>query len=61
MKPNNDLSEHRFEQALSCLKQAKLLIAVDEYKGAANRSYYLEMIVIMMTFILWSRKMWLAS
>jgi len=40
MKPSNDLSEHRFEQALSCLKQAKLLIAADEYKGTANRSYY---------------------
>ena len=40
MKQSKALSEHRFEQALSCLKQAKLLITADEYKGAANRSYY---------------------
>ena len=40
MEPNKVLSEHRFEQAESCLKQAKLLISADEYKGAANRSYY---------------------
>jgi len=40
MKQSKALSEHRFEQALSCLKQAKILIAADEYKGTANRSYY---------------------
>jgi len=34
------LSEHRFEQAASCIKQAKILIDAYEYKGAANRSYY---------------------
>ena len=40
MKQSKVLSEHRFSQALSCLKQAKLLIDAEEYKGAANRSYY---------------------
>jgi uncharacterized protein (UPF0332 family) len=40
MEQNKALSEHRFEQALSCLKQSRLLIAAGEYKGAANRSYY---------------------
>jgi len=40
MEQRKALSEHRFEQAKSCLRQAKLLIEADEYKGAANRSYY---------------------
>jgi len=40
MEQRKALSAHRFEQALSCLKQAKLLADADEYKGTANRSYY---------------------
>ena len=40
MEQRKALSEHRFEQAESCIKQAKLLIEAGEYKGAANRSYY---------------------
>ena len=40
MEQRKELSEHRFEQAQSCLKQAKILIDANEYKGAANRSYY---------------------
>jgi len=40
MEQRRTLSEHRFEQAKSCIKQAKILIEADEYKGAANRSYY---------------------
>ena len=35
-----DLSQHRIEQAEQCLKSAKLLFSADDYKGAANRSYY---------------------
>jgi len=40
MEQRRLLSEHRFEQAKSCLKQAQLLLEAEEYKGTANRSYY---------------------
>ena len=34
------LSKYRFEQAERCLRSAKLLLEDDDYRGAANRSYY---------------------
>ena len=34
------LSKYRFEQAERCLRSAKLLLKDDDYRGAANRSYY---------------------
>ena len=35
-----ELSGYRFEQALQCIKSAKILLEAGDYKGAANRSYY---------------------
>lgn len=35
-----ELSNYRLEQAERCIKSAKILVADDDYKGAANRSYY---------------------
>lgn len=35
-----DLSVYRLEQAERCIKSAKILEADEDYKGAANRSYY---------------------
>ena len=42
MQPNEiqNLSKIRFEHALEVLNEAKLLLANNNYKGAANRSYY---------------------
>lgn len=34
------LSKHRMDQAKQCIKSAKILVDADDYKGAANRSYY---------------------
>lgn len=34
------LSDYRLEQAERCIKSARILAADDDYKGAANRSYY---------------------
>lgn len=34
------LSVYRLEQAGRCIKSARILAADDDYKGAANRSYY---------------------
>lgn len=34
------LSRHRLEQAKQCIKSAKALVDIEDYKGAANRSYY---------------------
>ncbi len=34
------LSQARFEHATECLNAAKILLSVDNYKSAANRSYY---------------------
>lgn len=35
-----DLSKYRLEQAKQCIKSAEVLYGIDDYKGAANRSYY---------------------
>lgn len=35
-----DLSQYRMEQARRCIRSAKVLVDDDDYKGAANRSYY---------------------
>ena len=35
-----ELSKYRFEMSQSCLKSAKTLLEIGDYKGAANRSYY---------------------
>lgn len=35
-----DLSKYRLEQAKQCIKSAEVLYDIDDYKGAANRSYY---------------------
>lgn len=35
-----ELSKYRLEQAAQCIKSAKLLAKNNDYKGAANRSYY---------------------
>lgn len=35
-----DLSDYRLEQAKRCIKSARVLVADNDYKGAANRSYY---------------------
>jgi len=40
MQHTSDMSNYRFEQAEQCLISAKTLIDADDYKGAANRSYY---------------------
>ena len=41
---NNDnsvaLSKYRLEKSKECLKSAKALRDIDDYQGAANRSYY---------------------
>lgn len=35
-----ELSRYRMSQAQQCIKSAKLLAENDDFKGAANRSYY---------------------
>lgn len=35
-----ELSKYRLEQALQCIRSAKILLSAEDYKGAANRSYY---------------------
>lgn len=40
METKKDLSQYRLEQAEQCLKSAKILLDSNDYKGAANRSYY---------------------
>lgn len=34
------LSKARIEQSLQCLKSARILLEHEDYRGAANRSYY---------------------
>ena len=34
------LSKARLEQAGDCLRAAKTLLGIEDFKGAANRSYY---------------------
>ncbi len=40
METKKDLSQYRLQQAEQCLKSAKILLDSNDYKGAANRSYY---------------------
>ena len=40
LKDLNALSRVRFEKAEECLSAARDLIATENYRGAANRSYY---------------------
>lgn len=35
-----ELSKYRYEQSQQCIKSAKILVQAEDYKGAANRSYY---------------------
>ena len=35
-----ELSDYRLKQAKRCIQSAKLLAEDEDYKGAANRSYY---------------------
>lgn len=39
-KKLKDLSDYRLEQAERCIKSARILAQDNDYKGAANRSYY---------------------
>ncbi len=39
-KALEELSAYRIEQAERCIKSAKVLLEDEDYKGAANRSYY---------------------
>ena len=40
MEHSKDVSKYRYEKAVQCLEAAKALIALNDYKSAANRSYY---------------------
>lgn len=35
-----DLSRYRLKQAMQCIHSAEVLYDIEDYKGAANRSYY---------------------
>lgn len=35
-----DLSKARLNQARECLRAARALLEIEDYRGAANRSYY---------------------
>ena len=35
-----ELSQYRYGQAQQCIRSAKILAQAEDYKGAANRSYY---------------------
>ena len=39
-RSSKDLSNYRLEQAEQCIRAARLLIENEDFKGAANRSYY---------------------
>lgn len=39
-KTVKDLASYRLQQAVTCIKSAKILMEAEDYKGAANRSYY---------------------
>ncbi len=39
-KALRDLSQYRMDQAKRCIRSAKVLAEDEDYKGAANRSYY---------------------
>ena len=40
MEHSKDISKYRYEKAVQCLETSKAMIALSDYKGAANRSYY---------------------
>ncbi|MCL2604804.1 MAG: HEPN domain-containing protein [Defluviitaleaceae bacterium] len=40
MQQLSDISKYRFEQAEQCLETSKANISLEDYKSAANRSYY---------------------
>ena len=40
MEHRQELSKHRLEEAGRCLRSARLLYEAEDYKSAANRSYY---------------------
>ena len=43
MNPDKELKAlacYRFEQSLECLQSARVLAGCNDYRGAANRSYY---------------------
>jgi Uncharacterized conserved protein related to C-terminal domain of eukaryotic chaperone, SACSIN len=35
-----ELSKYRMDQARQCIRSAKALVEIEDFKGAANRSYY---------------------
>ena len=35
-----ELSNYRIDQAEQCLKSARCLLSIEDYRGAANRAYY---------------------
>lgn len=39
-KTIKELSQYRYQQAVRCIQSAKILVEAEDYKGAANRSYY---------------------
>ena len=40
MEHCKDISKYRYEKAVQCLETSKAMIALNDYKSAANRSYY---------------------
>lgn len=40
MEHSRDISMYRYEKAAQCLETSKANIAINDFKGAANRSYY---------------------
>ena len=40
LEDKRNLAKVRFEHSFMCLKTTKLLIDANDYKSAANRSYY---------------------
>jgi len=40
MEQSRDISKYRYEKAVQCLETSKAMIALNDYKSAANRSYY---------------------
>jgi uncharacterized protein (UPF0332 family) len=40
MEHSKDVSKYRYEKAVQCLETSKAMVALNDYKGAANRSYY---------------------
>ncbi len=42
-----ELSKYRMEQAKQCIKSAKALVEIEDYKGAANRAYYAVFLLVL--------------